>query len=71
MEGTKQTGGVAFLLYFLDELIRLGYSGTDDAILKARDAGWAICARAAAGLDRQRHLGQQLLGLDDPGRPRT
>ena len=29
-----QTGGVAFLLYFLDELIRLGYTGTDDEIVR-------------------------------------
>jgi hypothetical protein len=34
-----QTGGVAFLLYFLDELVRLGYTGTDDEIVRARDAG--------------------------------
>jgi len=36
-----QTGGVAFLLYFLDELVRLGYTGADDAIIEARDAGRA------------------------------
>ena len=35
----KQTGGVAFLLYFFDELVRLGYTGSDDEILRARDAG--------------------------------
>jgi hypothetical protein len=33
------TGGVAFLLTFFDELIRLGYTGTDNAIVEARDAG--------------------------------
>jgi hypothetical protein len=37
----KQTGGVAFHLTFLDELIRLGYRGRDDALVKARDAGRA------------------------------
>jgi len=37
----KQTGGVAFILYFLDELIRLGYTGKDSAIVEARDAGRA------------------------------
>ena len=35
----KQTGGVTMILAFLDELIRLGYTGTDDHLLKARDAG--------------------------------
>jgi len=35
----KQTGGVVFILYFLDELIRLGYTGKDNAIVQARDAG--------------------------------
>ena len=34
-----QTGGVAFVLYFLDELIRLGHTGSDDEIVRARDAG--------------------------------
>jgi hypothetical protein len=37
----KMTGGVVFILYFLDELIRLGYTGKDDAIVEARDAGRA------------------------------
>jgi hypothetical protein len=37
----KQTGGVVFLLYFFDELIRLGYTGKDGEIVKARDAGRA------------------------------
>ena len=37
----KMTGGVAFILYFLDELIRLGYTGKDNAIVEARDAGRA------------------------------
>jgi hypothetical protein len=36
-----QTGGVANILIFLDELIRLGYTGHDGAIIKARDAGRA------------------------------
>ena len=35
----KQTGGVTMILAFLDELIRLGYTGHDHQILKARDAG--------------------------------
>ena len=37
----KMTGGVAFLLYFFDELIRLGHTGKDGEIVKARDAGRA------------------------------
>ncbi|MCX7428630.1 MAG: malectin domain-containing carbohydrate-binding protein [Planctomycetia bacterium] len=37
----KQTGGVVFLLTFFDELIRLGYTGTDNRIVEARDAGRA------------------------------
>jgi len=37
----KQTGGVVFLLYFFDDLIRLGYTGKDGEIVKARDAGRA------------------------------
>ena len=37
--GNLQTGGVAFLLAFFDDLIRIGYTGTDDSIVKARDAG--------------------------------
>ncbi len=37
----KQTGGVVFLLYFFDELIRLGHRGTNDEIVQARDAGRA------------------------------
>lgn len=35
----EQTGGVTMILSFLDELIRLGYTGHDNAIVKARDAG--------------------------------
>ncbi len=38
---TQQTGGVVFLLYFFDELTRLGYTGADHAIVQARDAGRA------------------------------
>ncbi len=37
----KQTGGVVFLLYFFDELIRLDYRGAGDEIVAARDAGRA------------------------------
>jgi hypothetical protein len=35
----QQTGGVAFILTFFDELIRLGYTGKDNSIVEARDAG--------------------------------
>ena len=35
------TGGVAFLLAFFDELLRLGYTGQDGAIVEARAAGVA------------------------------
>ena len=35
----KQTGGVTMILAFLDELIRLGYTGEDGQLLKAREAG--------------------------------
>ncbi len=37
----KMTGGVVFLLDFFDELIRLGYTGDEGQIVKARDAGRA------------------------------
>jgi hypothetical protein len=37
----KQTGGVVFLLYFFDELIRLGHTGSENSIVQARDAGRA------------------------------
>jgi hypothetical protein len=36
-----QTGGVVFLLCLFDELIRLGHTGPDDAIVAAREAGQA------------------------------
>lgn len=35
----EQTGGVVMILSFLDELIRLGYSGQNGEIVAARDAG--------------------------------
>jgi len=35
----KQTGGVTMILGFLDELIRLGYTGTDHRLEAAREAG--------------------------------
>jgi hypothetical protein len=35
----KQTGGVTMILAFLDELIRLGYTGEHQQIVTARDAG--------------------------------
>ena len=34
-----QTGGVVFILEFLEELIGMGYAGRDGALLQARDAG--------------------------------
>jgi hypothetical protein len=37
--GNLQTGGVTMVVAFLDELIRLGYTGKDHAIITARDAG--------------------------------
>ncbi|HOW17507.1 MAG TPA: malectin domain-containing carbohydrate-binding protein [Phycisphaerae bacterium] len=37
----QQTGGVAFILAFFDELIRAGYTGKNNAIVEARDAGRA------------------------------
>jgi len=37
--GNKLTGGVANILIFLEELLRLGYVGREGAIRKARDAG--------------------------------
>ena len=35
----QQTGGVVMIVAFLDELIRLGYDGADNSIVKARRAG--------------------------------
>jgi hypothetical protein len=35
----KQTGGVTLILGLLDELIRLGHTGTNDCLLAAREAG--------------------------------
>ena len=40
MNGT-QTGGVVFILEFFDELIRTGYTGRENEIVKARDQGRA------------------------------
>ncbi|MBN1911097.1 MAG: hypothetical protein JW818_15225 [Pirellulales bacterium] len=37
--GNKMTGGVVLVLLFLDDVIQLGYTGEDGALLKARDAG--------------------------------
>ena len=34
-----QTGSVSLILRFLDEVIRTGYTGKNDSLLKARDAG--------------------------------
>ncbi len=36
---TRQTGGISLILQFLDDVIRLGYTGKDNAIIVARDAG--------------------------------
>lgn len=36
-----QTGGVAIVLAFLDELIRTGYTGKNKSLIEARDAGRA------------------------------
>lgn len=36
-----QTGGVAIILAFLDELIRSGYTGKDNSLIEAREAGRA------------------------------
>lgn len=38
-EGNKQTVGVTLILAFLEDVIRLGYTGKDNAIVAARDAG--------------------------------
>jgi hypothetical protein len=40
-KNNKQTGGVAFILYFLDDLVRLGHTGKNNEIVQARDAGRA------------------------------
>lgn len=39
--GNRLTGGVANILIFLEELLRLGYTGQDQAIVRARDTGRA------------------------------
>ncbi len=39
--GNRLTGGVANILIFLDELLRLGYTGREGAIQQAHDAGQA------------------------------
>lgn len=38
---TRQTGGVSLILQFLDDVVRLGYTGKNNAIITARDAGEA------------------------------
>jgi len=38
-KSNKMTGGVTMILAFLDELIRLGYTGKNGEIVRARDAG--------------------------------
>lgn len=40
-DGNVQTGGVVFELAMLDELIRLGYTGSNNALVRARDEGRA------------------------------
>ncbi|WP_018625945.1 malectin domain-containing carbohydrate-binding protein [Niabella aurantiaca] len=37
----RQTGGVTMVMTFLDELIRLGYTGKNNDLVKARNAGLA------------------------------
>ncbi len=37
----QMTGGITFILTFMDELIRLGYRGENESIVRARDAGRA------------------------------
>ena len=37
--GNTQTGGVTMILSFLDELIRIGYTGKNDQLVGAREAG--------------------------------
>ncbi|MBN2024752.1 MAG: hypothetical protein JW809_18380 [Pirellulales bacterium] len=51
----RMTGGVVLVLLFLDDVIRLGHTGKDGAIVKARDAG-------------ERYLKETLLPawMDDP-----
>jgi hypothetical protein len=39
--GNLQTGGLVYQLAMLDELIRLGYTGTDNSIVETRDAARA------------------------------
>jgi len=41
VSGNIQTGGLVYQLMMLDELIRLGYRGSDDSYIQARDAGRA------------------------------
>lgn len=36
---TRQMAGVSLILQFLDDVIRLGYTGKEEALVKARDAG--------------------------------
>ena len=36
-----QTGGIVYILFFFDELIRTGYTGQNNDIVQARDAGRA------------------------------
>ena len=38
-DGNRMTGGVTFIMAFFDTLIDLGYTGRDDAITRAREAG--------------------------------
>ena len=51
-------------LQFLNDLIRLGYRGKDDALVKARDAGEKYLRDVlAAGVEPQSHLRPSVLGL--------
>jgi len=40
-DGNRMTGGAAWVVAFLDELIEMGYTGSDNSLVKARDAGRA------------------------------
>ena len=39
--GNRMTGGIIYILAMFDELIELGYTGEDDALVRARDDGRA------------------------------
>lgn len=59
----KQTGGVTMILAFLDELIRLGYTGEGGQLLKAREAGLRYVRDRLLPAWTVDDLGALLLGL--------